>query len=266
MATMSGRGGRETYIAGVAAGLFLAGVGSAHAQNATATVLPTGTAHVIEWDLSSVPDQLDANPGAMVVDTRGEDNNRVWFITRLGDPAGISAPDAPTAPQKIYRFVPSRSLYKADAAWSSWELRGDIFGGGITKIRPSHDRRFLFARTTSFIQRIDTQNCPATTGTCQRTVFSYVEDAGQFANPLQMSDIAADDSNRVFTTGLGTAVAPDGYLQMLDTTAKPMADPNYNNKLTITAQRWPMETANPYRQTLPPGSRSFATRASMFIR
>ena len=31
---------------------------------------------------------IDGNPGAMVVDSRGEDSNRLWFITRIGDATG----------------------------------------------------------------------------------------------------------------------------------------------------------------------------------
>jgi streptogramin lyase len=236
MATMIGRGGRGSYIAGIAAGLFLAGVGTASAQT-TVAVLPTGTAHVIEWDLSSM--QLDGNPGAMVVDTRGEDRNRVWFITRLANPAGETDPTQIASPQRIYRFDPSTSLYKAAANWSSWELRGDIFGGGITRIRPSHDRRFVFARTTSFVQRVDTQNC--TTGTyptCERTVYSYPDEQPLSQNAGQNSDIAVDDMNRIFTSGVSPSVPFDaGYVQMIDPAAKPTVD-SFGN-LTITVKRWP---------------------------
>src|SRR3954469_3236278 len=103
------RGGGRNYVTGIAAGLFLAGVATAQAQ--TSLVAPTGTAHVIEWDLASM--QLDSNPGAMVVDTRGEDHNRVWFITRLGDP--LLETETVVTPQRIYRFDPSTSLYKAAA-------------------------------------------------------------------------------------------------------------------------------------------------------
>src|SRR3954451_19070848 len=128
------RGGGRSYVTGLAAGLFLAGIGTGHPQT-IASSLPTDTAHVIEWDLTSVPDTLDGNPGAMVVDKRGEDRNRVWFVTRLGDLAGATDPADVTTPQRIYRFDPATSLYKSTARWSSWELRGDVLGGGI-RIRP----------------------------------------------------------------------------------------------------------------------------------
>jgi hypothetical protein len=236
------RGGGRNYVTGIAAGLFLAGMGSADAQTSSAGGFALGTAHVIEWDLSSLPDTLDGNPGAMVVDTRGEDRNRVWFITRLADPAGGT--DRVTTPQRIYRFDPSTSLYKAAARWFSWELHGDVYGGGI-RIRPSHDRRFVFARTTSFIQRVDTQNCTAGSyPTCERTVYSYPENGGEFADPVQLSDIAIDDTNRVFTTGLGApgSLTAAGYVQMLNPSAPQKID-TYKNVL-ITAKRWPVNSGS----------------------
>src|SRR4051812_5078814 len=214
------RGGGRSYVSGIAAGLFLAAVGTAQAQ--TSLVAPTGTAHVIEWDLASM--QLDSNPGAMVVDTRGEDHNRVWFITRFGDPLLETDPLNVISPQRVYRFDPSPSLYKAAARWFGWDLRPDLIGGGITRIRPSHDRRFVFARTTSFVQRIDTQNCTSTTkADCDRLVFSYPDqEPNAFNAPTQNSDIVVDDYNRVFTTGLGGVAPFDiGYVQMLDTSAVP---------------------------------------------
>jgi hypothetical protein len=178
------------------------------------------TTHVIEWDLTSMSDQLDGNPGAMVVDTRGEDDNRLWFVTRLG---GETA-----SPQKVYRFIPPRSLKAGNATWTSWELQPTAFlGGGITKMRPSHDRRFLFVRmpaddTVSTIQRIDTV-------ATSRTVWSFGGDA-----PLVVSDIAVDDKNHVFTTGVSSSDS-GGYVQMLDTsTAPPLNATNPNVPVT----RW----------------------------
>jgi len=79
--TMSGRGGRGSYIAGVAAGVFLAGVGTAQAQ-----LISQGSARIIEWDVQQAG---DVSPGAMVVDTRGEDSNRVWFVTRFAPTYGL---------------------------------------------------------------------------------------------------------------------------------------------------------------------------------
>jgi hypothetical protein len=201
----------------------------------------TGTAHLIEWDLTSLPDQLDGNPGAMVVDSRGEDQNRLWFITRIGDPAGVPG----TAPQRVYRFDPARSLYSSVARWSSWELRADLIAGGIKKIKPSHDRQFVFARTATFIQKIDTQRCTAGSGsTCDRTVFSYPDQLVPEQNPfVSVSDIAVDDRNKVFTTGISPTFLA-GYVQMLNAAAMPtrstsLCDPNTGVcKQTITATRW----------------------------
>jgi hypothetical protein len=205
---------------------------------AAAQVVPpaTGTAHVIEWDLTGLPDQIDGNPGAMVVDTRGEDGNRLWFITRIGDPL---APG--TSPQRIYRFDPAASLYRTQANWSSWELRADLIAGGIKKIRPSHDRRFVFARTTSFIQRIDTQNCSyGSARTCERTVYSYPDEEPQ--SPLVfVSDIAVDDGNKVFTAGVSpTAPFDAGYVQLLNTSQTATPNTSLGNRLTINAKRWPV--------------------------
>ena len=199
-----------------------------------------GTAHLIEWDLTSLPDQIDGNPGAMVVDSRGEDSNRLWFITRIGDSSGLT-----TSPQRVYRFDPSWSLYAHNAQWLSWDLRADLIAGGIKKLKPSHDRSFIFARTSTFIQKVDTQHC--TTGpntTCDRYVFSYPDQATPEANPFVMvSDIAVDDSNKVFTTGISPTPPFDaGYVQMLNTSATPTVstDPSLAGKLVINAKRWPV--------------------------
>ena len=187
---MGTSGGAKTFV-GVAAGLFLTGtVATAQAQNGTTVV---GSARVIEWDL---PADVDFNPGAMVVDTRGEDNNTIWFITRIGA-------------QKVYRFNLQSSLMKngGPARWTSWDLIPDSNTGGIRKMRPSHDRRFIIARTPTSLQEVDTQACaavgtklsPATcTSGLRRWDFSDPEtpEGAPF-----VSDIAVDDSRRVFTTG-----------------------------------------------------------------
>ena len=97
------RGGGKRY-AGIAVGLLLAAA-TAQAQTLTTTAAPPvekGTSHLIEWDLATLPDAIDANPGAMVVDTRGEDHNQLWFVTR------VAAPDATLGGQRVYRFTPSR--------------------------------------------------------------------------------------------------------------------------------------------------------------
>jgi hypothetical protein len=225
-----------------AACLLAAAPTVAFAQGTSVPAPITATAHLIEWDLTALPDQFDGNPGAMVVDSRGEDSNRLWFITRIGDP---NAAVPGTAPQRVYRFDPARSLFTAAAHWSSWELRGDLIAGGIKKIKPSHDRRFVFARTSTFIQKVDTVHCTVGTApTCDRTVFSYPDQATPDTNPFAfVSDIAVDDTNKVFTTGVSpTAPFDAGYVQMLNTAATPTvsSDPSLLGKLVINATRWPV--------------------------
>jgi hypothetical protein len=224
-----GNSGRLEFAAAV---LLAGATATAQAQSTTTTTTPTttatakvGTAHVIEWDLTSLPDQLDGNPGAMVVDTRGEDDNRVWFVTRLQS----------GSPQHVYRFTPARSLKTADASWKGWELRPVDVGltGGVARMRPSHDRRFLFVRmpgdlstitSISSVQRIDTANAV-------RTVWSFPGDA-----PVLVSDIAVDDGNRVFTTGVSDAQLL-GYIQLIDPTVPPTTDPT-TGVATVNVKRW----------------------------
>ena len=192
--------------------LLLAGTRTAHAQLSTTISTVTkpatsvGTAHLVEWDLSTLPDAVDGNPGGIVVDNRGRDDNRAWFVTR------VAAPDSTAGGQRVYRFDPSRSLTKGDARWTSWDLQVDTFAGGLTHIRPSYDRRYLFARTATFVQRIDTYSCDSSyPSTCQRTVWTFEETP---IEPTFVSDVAVDDQNRVFTTGVSSQF-PDGYVQML---------------------------------------------------
>jgi len=53
--------------------------------SSVSTVLTTTTtqARVIDWDPSPAGRH---HPGAMVVDTQGDDRNRIWFVTRVGGP------------------------------------------------------------------------------------------------------------------------------------------------------------------------------------
>src|SRR4051812_31439308 len=175
MATKSGRG--RSYGAAPAAGLFLAGTGTARAQVSTPI---QSTAHIIEWDLTHLPDELDANAAAITVDTRGEDHNQLYIVTRVGlselDQHGV--PSGKNGTQRVYRFNPTPSLMKGNATWSSWDLRLDTIAGGLKRVRPSHDRRFIYVRTASFIQRIDTQSCHVgtTCQTCDRVVWSFPTD------------------------------------------------------------------------------------------
>jgi len=195
-------------------GVLAVGAGTARAQLAspTTSTAPSakqlGSARVIEWDL---PADADFNPGAMVVDTRGEDNNTIWFVTRLGG-------------QKVYRFNLQSSLMKSggQARWTSWDLFPDTNAGGIKKLRPSHDRRFVVVRTASSIQEIDTQACPAGTvamptmcGSGLRR-WDFIEDPE--SDGAFVSDVAVDDGRRIFTTGRSsnpTGLFPLGYVQML---------------------------------------------------
>ena len=108
------------------------------APSGTSVPVATAGTALIQWDLSSLPDALNGNPGAMVVDTRGEDNNRAWFVTR------VAAPDDTAGGEHVYRLDPARSLMKGNAYWTSWDLRFDAFAGGLKKMRMSHDRRYIF--------------------------------------------------------------------------------------------------------------------------
>jgi streptogramin lyase len=193
-----------------AAALLLAAVPQYAVAQPVASV---STAHLVEWDL---PFQADANPGAVVVDTRAEDYNRLWFVTRVGF----------TGEPRVYRFDPPQSLTRGSARFTSWSLVEPAFSGGVRKLRPSRDRRYLFVRTSSFVERMDTQKClpgtPAMPKTCDGalTLWQFPIDGAPATNPF-VSDIAVDDLNRVFTTGF-TNVFP-GYVQMLTPVATPAA-------------------------------------------
>ena len=189
----------------------------------------SGTAHVIEWDLTSLPDQLDLQAGAVSADTRGEDHNQLWFVSRVP-----GATDTAADGQRIYRVNAPQSLLRGKARWTSWGLRIDTFVGGLKRIRASHDRRFVFARSAQYVQRIDTQSCIAGTAlvaaTCERVVWSFPGDEFIF-----VSDIAADDRNRVFTTGVGAGQYQAGYVQMLDTATAPVKN---GTQLLVPVKRW----------------------------
>ena len=234
MGTKSGRG--RSYEVALAAGLFLAGTGTARAQVSTPI---QSTAHIIEWDLTQLPDELDANAAAITVDTRGEDHNQLWFVTRAA--FGV---DAEGGGQRVYRFVPTPSLMKGNATWSSWGLHLDFTMGGLKRVRPSHDRRFIYVRTNSFVQRVDTQACrPGPTGTtCDRLVWSFPTDDVIPPDNVSfipvVSDVAVDDANRVFTTGDQNTVAfPGGYVQMVDPSRTATIDPTTGITTTMV-KRW----------------------------
>ena len=207
----------------------LAGASLLAAQPSAAQTVQNRTTHIVEWNL---PATVDASPGAMVVDTRGEDNNRLWFVTRLGM-------------QRVIRVTPTKSLMKGVAQWTSWELSADsVTTGGTKKIRASHDRRFVFVRTAASLQRVDTQNCDtAVPQTCERIEwFDQVDPAsGQPASP-NVSDLAVDDYNNIFNTGtVGGTIdnpvqpnLPQSYVQMLT----PGTIPANKASATVTVTRW----------------------------
>jgi len=188
----------------------------------TASGAKAGAAHVIEWDL---PDGFDFNPGAVAVDTRGEDNNRAWFVTRLG---GSTEADPLGAQRKVYRFDFSPSLMKNGGAarWTSWEVAADVENnGGVAKLRPSHDRRFVVVRTNTSIQEIDTQACfpgtPAAPAECPFALRRW-DAAGDpdLVSPFLVSDLAVDDARRIFSVGQSSNFQ-GGYIQMLVPTKVP---------------------------------------------
>ena len=168
---------------------------AAAAQMAQPPVVQTRTTHIVEFDL---PAPADASPGAMIVDSQGQDNNRIWFVTRLGL-------------QRVIKLEPTKSLMKGSAKWTSWTLSPPLppaSTGGLKRIRGSSDRRFIFVRTSDNIQRIDTQACNATG--CQRTVW---EDQ---VGSLNVSDLAVDNRNNVFTAGADDPTQPNtSYIQRL---------------------------------------------------
>jgi hypothetical protein len=219
-------------------GALAVGAGVARAQTTLVNTSPSGSpparlgsAHVIEWDL---PVPADFNPGAVVVDTRGEDNNRAWFVTRLGDL------------KRVYKFDFGPSLMKnnGEARWTSWDLSPEIVNnGGVAKLRPSHDRRFVVVRTSSSIQEIDTQACFAGTGgtskTCQSGLRRWdVTDPESPEGSPFVSDLAVDDGRRIFSVGRSQAF-PEGYLQMIVATKMPFSSSTLPVETpTGTVTRW----------------------------
>jgi hypothetical protein len=218
----------------LAAACLLAAPVVAFAQTGgTTTNVPAsqlGSARVIEWDL---PADADFNPGAMVVDTRGEDNNTIWFVTRLGG-------------QKVYRFNLQRSLMSngGPARWTSWDLVPGTNMGGIKKLRPSHDRRFVVVRTSSSIQEVDTQACaagtPASPTTCNSGLrrWDFSDPEAPDPDSVFVSDIAVDDGRRIFSVGRSDAF-PEGYVQMIVPTKVAFtSSTNAINAPVGTVTRW----------------------------
>jgi len=221
-------------------GFALLAASPAAAQSAATLASPltaTTTTHIVEWDLPLV----DSEPAAITVDTHGKDKNRVWFLTRTG-------------PQKVYRFDPAKSLMKAAGQWTSWQLSQTpavINTGGLKRLKPSDDRRYVFVRTTENIQRVDTQNCkpgtlktayaPATPPNCELTIW---QDQLAIVNT---SDLAVDNMNRVFTTAAAVSADPNSaYVQMLTPGPAPMIG---TSNTMIKVKRWPVRGGAGFCQT-----------------
>ncbi len=225
---------RTTYIAGALAALAVVSTAASAQVTTTATTnnnAQLGSAHIVEWDL---PGNIDFNPGAVAVDTRGEDNNRAWFVTRLGG-------------QKVYRFDFGKSLTKNNgtARWTSWDLAPDIVIGGTSRLRPSHDRRFVVIRTPQSVQEVDTQACAAGTPEypvrCGTALRQWTFPAAETFDILT-SDIAVDDGRRIFTVGASTDAGLGGFIQMIVSTKVPFTASTQQvtvSKDTATVVRWP---------------------------
>jgi hypothetical protein len=209
--TPAGRHNNRSY---TAATIFAAGCtflsGTALAQTTLSTGLtahPVTQARIIEWDL---PTQADLTPGAMVVDTQGDDRNRIWFVTRVGEVA-----------MHVYKMEFPSSLMRGKARWTAWQLN-ELSGtsGGVRKIRASKDRRFVFVRTLTALERIDTQKCSgySPNQTCERTDWFDQPDG------LDVSDVAVDDRNNVFTTH--TPATEPSYVQRLTPGVPSSVDPS----------------------------------------
>ena len=192
------------------------------AVSSTTPVTPESTfTHIVEWD---IPSAGDIEGGAVVVDTHSKDNNRMWFLTRSGV-------------VKVYRFDPARSLMKGSARWMSWQLSPTTNTGGLQRLKPSDDRRYVFVRTATDLQRVDTQNC--TLGTPTTCVLTVWQD--KFVDQISTSDLAVDGSNRVFTTASGD-VSPNNpsgtaYVQMLTPGLAPAVGVT---TARVQVKRWPV--------------------------
>jgi streptogramin lyase len=205
-------------------GVAFAELSSTPAVPTTAATGATSTAHLVEWDL---PFEADMSPGAVTIDTRGRDHNRLWFVTRTsidGQP-------------RVYRFDPPQSLLRGNARFTSWSLVEPLFSGGVRRLTVSPDQRSLLVRTSSFVERVDTQKCAPGTPAAPRlcagalTIWEFPEDTSS-PGPF-VSDVAVDDQNRTFTTGF-TGAFP-GYVQMIPPIATPAAPPAFTDTFVT---RW----------------------------
>jgi streptogramin lyase len=168
--------------AALALGLLATLNTSASAQG---LALPLGSkvieTQVTEWDL---PAAADRRPGAMAADLQSNGGNKLWFVTRIG--AGFD--EAP----RVYSMSVGRNFKTGKARWNSWSLHPLGLGptGGVRKLKPSYDRRFVFVHTLAGLHKVDTTT---------NTVTLY-QDPGTVDG---VSDVAVDNSNRVYYATAG---------------------------------------------------------------
>jgi hypothetical protein len=201
------------------------------------TPMPTTTVaqtQLIEWDL---PAEGDATPGAVAVDKFGS-NNGIWFVTRDGVP-------------RVIRLQPHKIAKYGNAQWTSWQL--DELGfitGGVRRLKPSHDRRFVFVRTLTSLQRVDTASCTtdpvAGMTSCDRISF---DDSGACItntvtgsttctpNAAMISDLTLDGKNNVYTAVSFDVLDPtNNFIEKLVPELFP--DPGSSTGYAANVTRW----------------------------
>src|SRR6267142_872152 len=203
-----------------------------------APLTTTGTAQLIEWDLSAIyRDGVDAQPGAVAVEKNGS-RSGLWFVTRGGD-------------VRIIRLQPHKETKVGMAQWASWQLDSLSFTtGGIKRLKSSDDGRIVFVRTLTSIQRVDTGSCStdALTGAvgCERITYddsTCVPDPttpGVQActpNAAMISDLTLDGRNNVYTAISANPSDPvNSYIQKLE--PAPFFDINSPTNYSAKMTRW----------------------------
>ena len=89
---------------------------------------------------------------------------------------------------RVYSLAVGRNFKTGKARWNSWSLHPLGVGptGGVRKLKPSYDRRFVFVHTPFGLHKVDTAN---------NTVTLYQD---PIVADRQVSDVAVDNSNRVY--------------------------------------------------------------------
>ena len=197
----------------------LIGLSSSAAAQTAITAQPKMTkVDMLTWDL---PEQMDNQPGAVIVDVTG-DSNRLWFVTRI---LGGAPGDAPTPAPRVYRLELKGGKKVNNAQWLSWSL--DASGGianGVRRIKTSGDKRYVFVHTQASMQRIDTQSCSYSAAkaivSCTGTV--WLHQTADDPTPINLdhtSDLAIDESNNNVYAAIG-AINPDqSFIQRLNPNA-----------------------------------------------